>query len=68
MKTVDRILLILSALGMVTLMYLIFMVVPADRAQGLVQKVFYVHVPAAWVAFAWPRRVRRSASTTSRWC
>jgi heme exporter protein C len=51
MKAVDRILLGLSALGMVTLMYLVFMVVPADRAQGLVQKVFYVHVPAAWVAF-----------------
>jgi heme exporter protein C len=51
MKAVDKVLLALSALGMITLMYLVFLVVPADRAQGLVQKVFYVHVPAAWVAF-----------------
>ncbi|RKZ16545.1 cytochrome C assembly protein [bacterium] len=51
MKVIDKILLGLSATGMIALMYLVFMVVPADRAQGIVQKVFYVHVPAAWVAF-----------------
>jgi heme exporter protein C len=52
MKAVDKVLLALSTLGMIVLMYLVFLVVPADRAQGIVQKVFYVHVPAAWVAFA----------------
>ena len=51
MKAVDKVLLGLSSVGMIALMYLVFMVVPADRVQGLVQKVFYVHVPAAWVAF-----------------
>lgn len=51
MRPIDRILLGLSAAGMVVLMYLVFLVVPADRTQGLVQKVFYVHVPSAWVAF-----------------
>lgn len=51
MKATDKVLLFLSATGMIALMYLVFMVVPPDRAQGLVQKVFYVHVPAAWVAF-----------------
>ena len=51
MKALDKVLLAVAALGMITLMYLVFMVVPADRAQGIVQKVFYVHVPAAWVAF-----------------
>ncbi len=24
---------------------------PADRLQGLAQKIFYVHLPSAWVAF-----------------
>lgn len=51
MKAIDKVLLFLSATGMIALMYLVFLVVPPDRAQGLVQKVFYVHVPAAWVAF-----------------
>jgi len=51
MKVIDRILLALSATAMLALLYVIFMVVPADRTQGIVQKIFYVHVPAAWVAF-----------------
>lgn len=51
MRTIDRILLLISAASMLALLWLVFMVVPADRTQGFVQKIFYVHVPAAWVAF-----------------
>ncbi len=51
MKLVDRILLALSAVGMIALMYMVFLVIPDERTQGFVQKIFYVHVPVAWVAF-----------------
>lgn len=29
----------------------IFFVVPTEEFQGIVQKIFYVHVPSAWVAY-----------------
>ncbi len=32
-------------------LYLIFMVVPTERDQGIVQRIFYFHVPSAWTAF-----------------
>ncbi len=37
---------------MLTAIYLIFMVVPTERDQGIVQRIFYFHVPSAWAAFA----------------
>jgi heme exporter protein C len=37
--------------AMVAALYLIFMVVPTERDQGIVQRIFYVHVPSAWTAF-----------------
>ncbi|MBI2964234.1 MAG: cytochrome c biogenesis protein CcsA [Deltaproteobacteria bacterium] len=37
--------------GMLGALYLIFMVVPTERVQGIVQRIFYFHVPAAWAAF-----------------
>ncbi|MBI4213156.1 MAG: cytochrome c biogenesis protein CcsA [Chloroflexi bacterium] len=30
---------------------MIFFYVPPDRLQGIVQKIFYLHVPAAWIAY-----------------
>lgn len=51
MKTTDRILLGLSVVGMITLLYVVFLVIPEEKTQGFVQKIFYVHVPAAWVSF-----------------
>jgi heme exporter protein C len=36
---------------MVAALYLIFMVVPTERDQGIVQRIFYFHVPSAWTAF-----------------
>ena len=41
---------VLAAL-MLADMYLIFMWAPTDRVQGHVQRIFYIHIPIAWVAF-----------------
>ncbi|KJS21902.1 MAG: cytochrome C assembly protein [Clostridiaceae bacterium BRH_c20a] len=44
-------------LGIITLLtiiaanYLIFIWVPAEKVMGIVQKIFYFHVAAAWVGF-----------------
>lgn len=32
-------------------LYLIFIYVPTEEAMGIVQRIFYFHVPLAWVAF-----------------
>ena len=50
MTATNRILLALSALGMIALCVMLMMI-PRESAQGFVQKIFYVHVPVAWVAF-----------------
>lgn len=50
MSTTNRILLGLSAVGMLALCWML-MTIPRESAQGFVQKIFYVHVPVAWVAF-----------------
>jgi heme exporter protein C len=36
---------------MVAALYLVFMAVPTERDQGIVQRIFYFHVPSAWTAF-----------------
>ena len=50
MSTTNRVLLVLSMLGMTALCFML-MTIPREAAQGFVQKIFYVHVPVAWVAF-----------------
>lgn len=40
-----------SAVAMVVLLYLIFMWVPTEATMGIVQRIFYFHVPAAVVQF-----------------
>lgn len=42
---------VLSAMGLIGAFYLIFFVVPTESSMGVVQRIFYVHVPSAWVAF-----------------
>ena len=37
--------------AMLGALYLIFLWVPTERDQGIVQRIFYVHVPSAWTAF-----------------
>jgi len=41
----------ITAVAMVTTMYLIFIWVPTEEASGVVQRIFYLHVPLAWLAF-----------------
>ena len=50
-KVTNISLVILSAVLLITALYLIFMWVPTEANQGIVQRVFYFHVPSAWVAF-----------------
>ncbi len=44
----------LAALGVtltVLLHWMVFFWVPTEMSMGVVQRIFYIHVPAAWVAF-----------------
>jgi len=51
MRAIDRVLLVLEAFAMTTLCYLVFLYIPLERTQGYVQKIFFIHVPCAWVGF-----------------
>jgi heme exporter protein C len=42
---------VLGLLGMIFVYWLSFFWVPTEASQGVVQRIFYVHVPAAWTAF-----------------
>ncbi|HEX9653526.1 MAG TPA: cytochrome c biogenesis protein [bacterium] len=37
--------------AMLANLYLIFMFAPEERSMGIVQRIFYFHVPSAWVSF-----------------
>ncbi|HJU11823.1 MAG TPA: cytochrome c biogenesis protein CcsA [Candidatus Binataceae bacterium] len=37
---------------MTTAIFMVFAYVPTEAQQGIVQRIFYFHVPCAWVAFA----------------
>jgi heme exporter protein C len=37
---------------MITALFMVFAYVPTEADQGIVQRIFYFHVPCAWVAFA----------------
>lgn len=37
---------------MIAALYMVFVYVPTEAQQGIVQRIFYFHVPCAWVAFA----------------
>jgi len=41
----------LTALAMVISLYLVFVYAPTERTMGVVQRIFYFHVPSAWVGF-----------------
>lgn len=46
--------LVLGILGValtLVLHWMVFFWVPTERTMGVVQRIFYIHVPAAWVAF-----------------
>lgn len=50
-SNIEKFLGILALLAMLIGSYIGLAVVPADAAQGNVQRLMYVHVPAAWLAF-----------------
>ena len=45
------ILLILSTLLMLAALFMVFVYVPTDAREGIIQRIFYFHVPVAWNAF-----------------
>jgi heme exporter protein C len=47
----DRWLPWIAGVMMIVALYCIFMVAPTERDQGIVQRIFYFHVPSAWTAF-----------------
>ncbi|CAN5642418.1 cytochrome c biogenesis protein CcsA [soil metagenome] len=42
---------VLAAAVILYAFWMIFFYVPTERSMGIVQRIFYVHVPSAWVAF-----------------
>lgn len=48
----DRLLPALTCAAMLAAIAMVFLVVPSEREQGVVQRIFYFHVAAAWMAFA----------------
>ena len=41
----------LTGLAMLAALAMVFLYVPTERVQGVVQRVFYFHLPAAWMTF-----------------
>lgn len=46
-----NVLAVLAAAAMLWAFWMIFFYAPTEREMGIVQRIFYVHVPSAWVAF-----------------
>ncbi|MGH7934730.1 MAG: cytochrome c biogenesis protein CcsA [Candidatus Binataceae bacterium] len=42
----------LTCILMVAALFMVFIYVPTEAQEGIVQRIFYFHVPCAWVAFA----------------
>jgi heme exporter protein C len=42
---------VISAAAVIWTLYLIFFYAPTEATMGVVQRIFYFHVPTAWVAF-----------------
>ncbi len=50
-QTLRKYLLGLSFVLIMVSLYLVFIYVPTERTMGIVQRIFYFHVPVAWVSF-----------------
>ncbi|MBC7262437.1 MAG: cytochrome c biogenesis protein CcsA [Chloroflexi bacterium] len=46
-----RLVTMMTALSITISLYLIFLYAPSERVMGVVQRIFYFHVPSAWVGF-----------------
>ena len=40
-----------TAVVMLVALYLMFLWVPTEKTMGIIQRIFYIHVPSAWNAF-----------------
>ncbi len=49
--TVGTFLTVLTFAAMMASLYMVFLVAPTEATMGDVQRIFYFHVPSAWVAF-----------------
>lgn len=47
---IKTILLVLGAISFMVALYMIFFYVPTEVSMGVVQRIFYFHVPVAWIA------------------
>jgi len=50
-KTLFIPLVAITAISWICMAYMVFFWVPSDSAQGIAQRIFYYHVPTAWVSF-----------------
>jgi heme exporter protein C len=50
-KAADTVLPVLTLLAVGTAIFMVFVYVPTDRLQGVVQRIFYFHVPLAMMTF-----------------
>jgi heme exporter protein C len=67
-----QLLIAMTALSITISLYLIFLYVPSERIMGIVQRIFYFHVPSAWVGFlaffvAFLCGIRYLARREARW-
>jgi heme exporter protein C len=51
-KSADTVLPFLTFVAMTTAIFMVFVQVPTDKVQGIVQRIFYFHVPLAMMTFA----------------
>ena len=49
--SVNVVMIVLSYLAIMIALYMVFAWVPTERTMGVVQRIFYFHVPSAWVSF-----------------
>ena len=47
----DNVVLGLGLVLMIAALYMVFVYVPTEKSMGVVQRIFYFHVPVAWVSF-----------------
>jgi heme exporter protein C len=51
-RAADTVLPVLTLLAVTAAIFMVFVYVPTDRIQGIVQRIFYFHVPLAMMSFA----------------
>lgn len=50
-QNIDRLLIVLATITLTTGLYLALFWAPRENTMGDVQRIFYIHVPAAWTSF-----------------